>query len=71
MKRFNDGKGLLSKKKFAWLERQKMRWLKSLSAKKALQLEESLLSSSLIWEWRKNFSQDEPLCLRDSLQKKR
>ena len=45
--------------------------LANLSWKKALRLEESLISSELIWEWRRNFSEDNPVCLRKSLRKKR
>jgi len=71
MKRFKSAKSLLNKKRFAGLEREKVHWLKNLSMKKALRLEESLLSSSLIWEWRKNFAKDNPVCLKNSLQKKR
>lgn len=71
MKRLKVDKGLLDKKRFAELEEEKKRWLRNLSLKKAIKLEENLLSSSLIWEWRKNFSKDEPVCLRDTLKKKR
>lgn len=63
-------KGLLDKKNFKVWEDEKKRWLKNLSWKKALRLEESLLSSSLIWKWRKNFFADNPICLKDSLRKK-
>ncbi len=62
---------MLDKKRFAGLKREKRHWLKNLSMKEALRLEESLLSSSLIWEWRKNFSKDNPVCLKNSLLKKR
>ena len=71
MKRIKENKSLLNKKRFAGLEREKAHWLKNLSMRKALRLEESLLSSSLIWEWRKNFSKDNPVCLKKSLLKKR
>lgn len=71
MKRFKDNKGLLDKKRFVWLEKEKRRWLKNLSTEEALRLEESLLSSSLIWEWRKNFFRDNPVCLKNSLLKKK
>lgn len=65
MKRFRGNKELLDKEKFIWLEREKRRWLKNLSTEKVLRLEESLLSSSLVWEWRKNFAKDNPICLKD------
>ena len=63
-------KGLLNKENFKQLALDKGRWLRHLSMKKAADMEESLLSSSLIWEWRKNFSQDNPVCLRMLLNKK-
>ncbi|MFZ2147685.1 MAG: hypothetical protein WAV28_10750 [Sedimentisphaerales bacterium] len=66
-----DNKGLLNKKRFEKAEQQKKQWLKNLSWKKALQLEENLISSELIWEWRRNFSKDNPVCLKISLSKKR
>ena len=62
-----DNKGLLNKKRFEKAEQRKKQWLKNLSWKKALRLEESLLSSELIWEWRKNFPEDNPVCLQKSL----
>ena len=65
-----DNKGLLNKKRFEKAEQQKKQWLKNLSWKKALQLEENLISSELIWEWRGNFSKDNPVCLKNSLDKK-
>lgn len=65
-----DNKGLLNKKRFEKAEQRKKQWLKNLSWKKALQLEENLISSELIWEWRGNFSKDNPVCLKNSLDKK-
>lgn len=64
-------KGLLDRKRFEVWEEEKIRWLRGLSLKKAIKLEESLLSSSLIWQWRKNFFTDNPMCLKDSLHKKK
>ena len=69
-KRFKDNKALLDKSRFEKSEQEKKQWLKNLSWKEALRLEESLLSSELIWEWRKNFPEDNPICLRMSLLKK-
>jgi len=71
MKQFKDNKGLLDKNRFKKAEDEKKHWLKGLSQKKALQLEESLLSSELVWEWRRNFPKDNPLCLKMSLSRKR
>ena len=66
-KRFKDNKALLDKSRFEKSEQEKKQWLKNLSWKKALRLEESLLSSELIWEWRKNFPEDNPICLQKGL----
>ncbi len=66
-----NNKGLLDKKRFEIWEKEKISWLKNLTFKKALKLEERLLSSEFIWEWRKNFLPDNPVCLRDSLKKKK
>lgn len=71
MQKLKGNPSLLNKKRFASWQRQKEVWLKNLSDKAALKLEEGLLSSSLIWQWRKNFSADKPICLRDALKKKR
>lgn len=70
MKRLKINKGLLNKERFEVLEREKRQWLKNLSLKRALRLEENLLSSELIWLWRKNFFRDNPVCLKYSLKKK-
>jgi hypothetical protein len=71
MKRAKNNKGLLDQRRFKGLEQEKKRWLRTLSWKKALRLEEKMLSSKLILEWRDNFSQDNPICLKKSLQDKR
>jgi hypothetical protein len=71
MKKGKGNKGLLDNKRFEFLEREKRRWLRSLSWKKALQLEEKMLSSKLILEWRDNFPADSPVSLRKSLRKRR
>ncbi|MDI6840286.1 MAG: hypothetical protein QMD71_05510 [bacterium] len=61
MRNFQKGnKGLLNKERFKRMEQDKILWLKRLSLKDALILEESLISSTLIWEWRKNFAPDTP-----------
>jgi len=69
MKRLKNNKGLLHTRRFERLEQGKKRWLQTLSWKKAIRLEESLISSVLIWEWRRNFFEDNPLCLKKSLGK--
>jgi len=68
--RQKNNKGLLDKENFKQQEKEKGRWLRNLSMKKAIHIEESLLSSSFIWEWRKNFVLDAPICLKDILNKK-
>ena len=70
MKRLKNNKGLLDKSRFKQADEEKKRWLKNLSQKKALKLEEALISSELIWEWRKNFPKDNPICLKNSLNKR-
>ena len=71
MKKAKGNKGLLDQKRFESLEREKEQWLRTLSWKKAIRLEEKMLSSKLVLEWRDNFSQDNPVCLRQSLQNRR
>jgi len=68
MKKAKGNKGLLDKKRFEGLEQEKRRWLRTLSWKKAIRLEEKMLSSKLVLEWRDNFTQDSPVCLKQSLQ---
>ncbi len=71
MGKTKGNKGLLDKSRFEAQDRQKERWLRGLSSKDALHLEEKMLSSRLIWEWRNNFSKDTPVCLKKFLKKKR
>jgi hypothetical protein len=71
MKKVKGNKGLLDKRRFERLEREKEHWLRTLSWKKAIRLEEKMLSSKLILEWRDNFPQDNPICLKKSLQDRR
>jgi hypothetical protein len=71
IKIFKDSKALLNKRRFEKLEQEKKQWLRNLSWKKALKLEKSLISSEFIWEGRKNFVEDNPICLKISLSKKR
>ena len=71
MKKAKGKWGLLNKKGFEQWERQRRQRLRKLSWKEAIRLEEKMLSSKLIWEWRKNFSHDKPVCFKISLQNKR
>ncbi len=70
MRQFKINKGLMDKEKFRLLEREKKQRLKDLSMKEAIGLEEKLLSSYFIWELRKNFFPDNPVCLKEILKKK-
>lgn len=69
MKRLSN-KSLLENERFLFWEKEKKLWLQNLSFRRAVKLEENLISSSLIWELRKNFFPDKPICLKDSLRKK-
>jgi len=71
MKKAKGNQGLLDKKRFEGLEREKRRWLRTLSWKKAIRLEEKMLSSKLVLEWRDNFPEDKPVCLKIALKRKR
>jgi hypothetical protein len=65
-----DNKGLLNKRRFEKSEQEEKQLLMHLSSKKALKLQESLISSELVWEWRRNFPKDNPVCLKIGLCKK-
>jgi hypothetical protein len=71
MKKVKGNKGLLDQKRFESLEREKRRWLKSLSRKKAIRLAEDMLSCTFVDEWLDNFPQDKPICLKMALKKRR
>ena len=70
MKKDKGNKGLLDGKRFESLEREKRCWLQNLSRKKALQLEEKMLSSRLVLEWRDDFPRDNPVCLAMALRRR-
>jgi hypothetical protein len=71
MKKVKGNKGLLDQKRFESLEREKRRWLQTLSRKKAIRLAEDMLSCPFVDEWRDNFPQDKPICLKMALKKRR
>jgi hypothetical protein len=71
MKKIKGNKGLLDKSRFVQMERDKERWLRNLSWKKAIRLAEDMLSCPLVDEWLDNFPEDHPVCLKIALQKKR
>lgn len=69
-KTLRGNKGLLDRRRLKAAQEEKNRWLANLSWKKALRLEERLISSELIWEWRRNFSEDNPVCLKKGLRQR-
>jgi hypothetical protein len=71
MEASKGNKGLLDKKRFEQFERDKNRWLRTLSWEKAIQLEEDMLSCALLRDWRNNFTEDHPVCLKLSLKSNR
>jgi hypothetical protein len=71
MKKAKGNKGLLDKKRFEKLERQRRQRLRKLSWKKAIRLAEDMLATPLIEEWRDNSPEDHPVCLKMALRKKR
>ena len=71
MKKAKGNKGLLDQKRFESLERKKRQWLQNLSWKKAIRIEEDMLSCSLVDEWRDNLPEDKPVCLKIALMRKR
>jgi hypothetical protein len=71
MKTIKGNKHLLDKRRFEGLEREKEHWLRTLSRKKAIRLAEDMLSCSLVDEWRNNFPEDKPICLKMALKRRR
>lgn len=71
MKKAKGNKGLLDKKRFEGLEQEKKRWLRGLTLEEAVRLEEKLLRSALIREWRDNFPQDNPICVELGLRRRK
>ena len=71
MKKAKGNQGLLDQRRFVSLEREKRRWLRNLSWKKAIRIEEDMLSCSLVDEWLNNFPEDKPVCLKIALMRKR
>jgi len=61
---------LLDKNRFKDWEEERRRWLQNLSLRKAVKMHEMFLSSKLVWELRKNFLPDNPVCLKDSLKRR-
>ncbi|MEW6609525.1 MAG: hypothetical protein AB1422_01465 [bacterium] len=57
-------KGLLDKKRFEWMEEERIRELKALSIEQSTEALESLTSPSILNAFLNNFSLDNPLCLK-------
>lgn len=70
MEKAKGNKGLLDKKRFEGLDREKKRWLRTLSRKKAIRLAEDMLSCPLVDEWLDHFPEDKPVCLAIALKRK-
>ena len=69
MEKFKGNKGLLDKKRFEWLEKQREQRLRKLTPKKAIQLAEEMLATPPFGK--PQHSQDHPVCLKIALHKKR
>jgi hypothetical protein len=71
MEKAKGNEGLLDKKRFKKWEKERKRWLRGLTMKEAIRLEEKLLHSALIRGWRDNFPKDKPVCLKLGLKRRR
>ncbi len=69
MKQPKNNKGLLDKRRFAWLEKEKREFLRNLTIKKSAEILESLTSKKTLEEFKTNFDLDHPLSLRLGLKK--
>lgn len=71
MKKFKSNKGLFDKKRFEEFEKEKIRWLKKLSMKRAIEIEEDLLSfESSLRKFHKKSISDNPVCYKILLKRK-
>lgn len=64
-------KGLLNKKRFEWVEEEKVEYLKNLSLKESVRILESLTSPGILAEFIDKFLQDHPMCLKKTLKKRK
>jgi len=71
MSQMKGNKSLLDKKRFEPMEQERKCWLRGLTMKQAIRIEEAILSSVVISKHRKNFPEDHPICLKLSLQRMR
>lgn len=67
----SGNKGLLNKKRFEWVEEEKVEYLKNLSLKESVRILESLTSPGILAEFVDRFLQDHPMCLKKTLKKKK
>jgi hypothetical protein len=71
MKKPKGNKGLLDKRRFENLERERIHQLRATSLKKGARIAEEMLSCPLANEWQDNFSKNSPVCLKLALKRKR
>ena len=71
MKKAKGNKGLLDKNRFEKWEQERRQRLRKLSWKKAIRLAEDMLATPLVDEWRDNSPEDQPVCLKMLLKRKR
>jgi hypothetical protein len=71
MEKSKGNKGLLDQKRFEQWEKERKQRLRKLSPQRAIRLAEEMLATPLVDEWRKNFAEDHPVCLRMSLKRRR
>jgi hypothetical protein len=64
-------KGLLDKKRFEKIEKEKELFLKNLALKRGIRIFESLTSAETLNEFKGNFSPDNPVCLKITLMRQR
>ena len=64
-------KGLLDKKRFEWMEKSKIEFLRNLTIRESVRILEELTSPEILNEFIDNFSSDTPLCLLLSLKRRR
>ncbi len=71
MSQMKGNNSLLDKKRFEPMERERERRLRNMTIKEAIRLKEAMLSSRFVIEWRDNFPEDHPICLKLSLKRMR
>lgn len=69
-KQWKKNSGLLDKRRFIIQNKEHKIWLENLTFSEAIKLEEKLISSNFILEWKNNFADDNPVCIKFSFRKK-